>query len=195
GDPVDLSDLVALPRTPEVVQQATDRIMEALTEQVAEIRGGVAPGARLRAGGSRRPVRPGRVAAHPGGRAAGDGPHHGSPHRAGRGDPRWGRPRRAPPSGGIPSPCPTWSRCRAPRRSCSRRRTASWKPSPSRSRRSAVRSPPPSASERGDPVALSDLVALPRTPEVVQQATDRIMEALTEQVAEIRGEVAPAERF
>ncbi len=47
----------------------------------------------------------------------------------------------------------------------------------------------------GDPVDLSDLVALPRTPEVVQQATDRIMEALTEQVAEIRGEVAPAERF
>jgi 1-acyl-sn-glycerol-3-phosphate acyltransferase len=47
----------------------------------------------------------------------------------------------------------------------------------------------------GDPVDLSDLIALPRTPEVVQQATDRIMEALTEQVAEIRGEVAPAERF
>jgi 1-acyl-sn-glycerol-3-phosphate acyltransferase len=47
----------------------------------------------------------------------------------------------------------------------------------------------------GDPVDLSDLVALPRTPEVVQQATDRIMAALTEQVALIRGEVAPAERF
>jgi len=47
----------------------------------------------------------------------------------------------------------------------------------------------------GDPVDLSDLVALPRTPEVVQQATDRIMAALTEQVAVIRGEVAPAERF
>ena len=47
----------------------------------------------------------------------------------------------------------------------------------------------------GDPVDLSDLVALPRTPEVVQQATDRIMEALTEQVAEIRGEVAPFMRF
>ena len=47
----------------------------------------------------------------------------------------------------------------------------------------------------GDPVDLSDLVALPRTPEVVQQATDRIMGALTEQVALIRGEVAPAERF
>ena len=47
----------------------------------------------------------------------------------------------------------------------------------------------------GDPVDLSDLVALPRTPEVVQQATDRIMGALTELVAEIRGEAAPAERF
>jgi 1-acyl-sn-glycerol-3-phosphate acyltransferase len=47
----------------------------------------------------------------------------------------------------------------------------------------------------GDPVDLSDLVASPRTPEVVQQATDRIMAALTEQVALIRGEVAPAERF
>ncbi len=47
----------------------------------------------------------------------------------------------------------------------------------------------------GDPVDLSDLAALPRTPEVVQQATDRIMGALTEQVALIRGEVAPAERF
>jgi 1-acyl-sn-glycerol-3-phosphate acyltransferase len=46
-----------------------------------------------------------------------------------------------------------------------------------------------------DPVDLSDLVASPRTPEVVQQATDRIMAALTEQVALIRGEVAPAERF
>jgi 1-acyl-sn-glycerol-3-phosphate acyltransferase len=47
----------------------------------------------------------------------------------------------------------------------------------------------------GDPVDLSDLVTSPRTPEVVQQATDRIMAALTEQVALIRGEVAPAERF
>ena len=47
----------------------------------------------------------------------------------------------------------------------------------------------------GDPVDLSDLVASPRTSEVVQQATDRIMAALTEQVALIRGEVAPAERF
>ena len=51
------------------------------------------------------------------------------------------------------------------------------------------------AMRAGDPVDLSDLVASPRTPEVVQQATDRIMAALTEQVALIRGEVAPAERF
>ena len=41
----------------------------------------------------------------------------------------------------------------------------------------------------------SDLVALPRTPEVVQQATDRIMDAVTALVAEIRGETPPAERF
>jgi 1-acyl-sn-glycerol-3-phosphate acyltransferase len=47
----------------------------------------------------------------------------------------------------------------------------------------------------GDPVDLSDLVAQPRTTEVVQQATDRIMDALTALVAEIRGEEPPAERF
>jgi len=47
----------------------------------------------------------------------------------------------------------------------------------------------------GDPVDLSDLLGQPRTPEVVQQATDRIMDALTGLVAEIRGEVPPAERF
>ena len=38
-------------------------------------------------------------------------------------------------------------------------------------------------------------MALPRTPEVVQQATDRIMDAVTVLVAEIRGETPPAERF
>ena len=47
----------------------------------------------------------------------------------------------------------------------------------------------------GEPVDLSDLVALPQTPEVVQQATDRIMDALTALVAEIRGEEPPVERF
>jgi 1-acyl-sn-glycerol-3-phosphate acyltransferase len=47
----------------------------------------------------------------------------------------------------------------------------------------------------GDPVDLSDLLAQPRSPAVVQQATDRIMAAVTDLVAEIRGETAPAERF
>jgi hypothetical protein len=47
----------------------------------------------------------------------------------------------------------------------------------------------------GDPVDLSDLVPLEHTPEVVQQATDRIMAALTVLVEEIRGETAPTERF
>jgi len=47
----------------------------------------------------------------------------------------------------------------------------------------------------GDPVDLSDLLGQPRTREVVQQATDRIMAALTGLVAEIRGETPPAERF
>ena len=47
----------------------------------------------------------------------------------------------------------------------------------------------------GDPVDLSDLIPLERTPEVIQQATDRIMAAITRLVEEIRGEKAPAERF
>jgi 1-acyl-sn-glycerol-3-phosphate acyltransferase len=47
----------------------------------------------------------------------------------------------------------------------------------------------------GDPVDLADLLAGPRTPATVQQATDRIMDALTRLVAEIRGESPPAERF
>ena len=47
----------------------------------------------------------------------------------------------------------------------------------------------------GDPVDLADLIDQPRTPEVVQAATDRIMAALTALVAEIRGEEPPAERF
>jgi 1-acyl-sn-glycerol-3-phosphate acyltransferase len=47
----------------------------------------------------------------------------------------------------------------------------------------------------GEPVDLRDLVDLPRTPEVVQQATDRIMAAITALVEEIRGETAPTERF
>ena len=47
----------------------------------------------------------------------------------------------------------------------------------------------------GDPVDLSDLLGLPRTAEVITQATARIMDALTELVADIRGETPPAERF
>jgi 1-acyl-sn-glycerol-3-phosphate acyltransferase len=47
----------------------------------------------------------------------------------------------------------------------------------------------------GDPVQLDDLRAQQPTAAVVRQATDRIMAAIVEQVAEIRGEEAPAERF
>lgn len=47
----------------------------------------------------------------------------------------------------------------------------------------------------GDPVPLDDLVDQPLTPAVVQTATDRIMDALTTLVADIRGEQPPAERF
>jgi 1-acyl-sn-glycerol-3-phosphate acyltransferase len=47
----------------------------------------------------------------------------------------------------------------------------------------------------GDPVDLSDLVGRPRTPEAINQATDRIMAAITSIVSELRGEPAPPERF
>lgn len=47
----------------------------------------------------------------------------------------------------------------------------------------------------GKPLDLSDLVAQPRTPSVIQQATDRIMAAITSLVEDVRGETAPAERF
>ena len=47
----------------------------------------------------------------------------------------------------------------------------------------------------GDPVDLSDLVAEPRSHDVIAEATDRIMTALTEIVADLRGETPPAERF
>lgn len=47
----------------------------------------------------------------------------------------------------------------------------------------------------GSPVDLADLVAQERTPAVIQQATDRIMAAITSLVEEVRGEPAPAERF
>ena len=47
----------------------------------------------------------------------------------------------------------------------------------------------------GDPVDLTDLLALPPSTAVTQQATDRIMAAITALVEDVRGETAPAERF
>lgn len=47
----------------------------------------------------------------------------------------------------------------------------------------------------GDPVPLEDLRAQEHTPDVVKEATDRIMAAIVALVEEIRGEKAPVERF
>jgi 1-acyl-sn-glycerol-3-phosphate acyltransferase len=47
----------------------------------------------------------------------------------------------------------------------------------------------------GDPVDLVDLAALPPSAAVTQRATDRIMDAITALVEEVRGAKAPAERF
>ena len=47
----------------------------------------------------------------------------------------------------------------------------------------------------GDPVDLSDLMGKPLTSDVLREATDRIMAAITELVEELRGEKAPAVRF
>ncbi len=47
----------------------------------------------------------------------------------------------------------------------------------------------------GDPVDLADLMDQPITGEVLHQATDRIMAAITQLVEELRGEKAPAVRF
>lgn len=47
----------------------------------------------------------------------------------------------------------------------------------------------------GPPVDLSDLYDLPVDAAVLRTATDRIMDAITAQLAEIRGEQPPAERF
>lgn len=47
----------------------------------------------------------------------------------------------------------------------------------------------------GDPVDLSDLLELPPSQAVTQQATNRIMAAITALLEDIRGEQAPAERF
>ncbi|MEO7422451.1 MAG: lysophospholipid acyltransferase family protein [Ornithinibacter sp.] len=47
----------------------------------------------------------------------------------------------------------------------------------------------------GLPVDLDDLRAQPLTPEVLHEATDRIMNEVTRLLEEIRGEQAPADRF
>ena len=47
----------------------------------------------------------------------------------------------------------------------------------------------------GDPVDLDDLRDQPLTPEVLRQATDRIMDAVTRLLEDLRGETAPAQRF
>ena len=47
----------------------------------------------------------------------------------------------------------------------------------------------------GAPVDLSDLVGRPRSHEVINEATGRIMAALTAIVADLRGETPPADRF
>jgi 1-acyl-sn-glycerol-3-phosphate acyltransferase len=47
----------------------------------------------------------------------------------------------------------------------------------------------------GTPVPLDDLRKLPMTPEVLREATNRIMDEVTRLLEEIRGEQAPAVRF
>jgi len=47
----------------------------------------------------------------------------------------------------------------------------------------------------GDPVDLDDLRGHLLTPEVLRAATDRIMDAITRELEDIRGERAPAVRF
>lgn len=47
----------------------------------------------------------------------------------------------------------------------------------------------------GDPVGLTDLVGQEHTPAAVHEATDRIMDAVTVLVQDIRGETAPEVRF
>lgn len=56
---------------------------------------------------------------------------------------------------------------------------------------------PPTVIEAraGDPVDLDDLRSQPATHEVITEATDRIMAAITGLLEEIRGEQAPPERF
>jgi len=47
----------------------------------------------------------------------------------------------------------------------------------------------------GDPVDLDDLRDQPLTPEVLHEATERIMDAVTRLLEDLRGETAPAVRF
>lgn len=47
----------------------------------------------------------------------------------------------------------------------------------------------------GPPVDLSDLYGRPQDTAVLREATERVMAAITSQLEQIRGEVAPAERF
>jgi 1-acyl-sn-glycerol-3-phosphate acyltransferase len=47
GEPVDLDDLRGGPATPEVLREATDRIMDALTVLLADLRGEEPPGTRF----------------------------------------------------------------------------------------------------------------------------------------------------
>ncbi|MBF4160414.1 lysophospholipid acyltransferase family protein [Nocardioides acrostichi] len=47
----------------------------------------------------------------------------------------------------------------------------------------------------GEPVDLSDLTAQEHTVAVVKQATDRILDAITAQLAQIRGEAPPEQRY
>jgi 1-acyl-sn-glycerol-3-phosphate acyltransferase len=47
----------------------------------------------------------------------------------------------------------------------------------------------------GEPVDLSDLADDPITPDLLKQATERVMTAITRLLEDIRGEAAPATRF
>jgi 1-acyl-sn-glycerol-3-phosphate acyltransferase len=47
----------------------------------------------------------------------------------------------------------------------------------------------------GQPIDLDDLRAQPLTADVVRQAADRILDAITAQLEEIRGEQAPPQRY
>lgn len=50
-------------------------------------------------------------------------------------------------------------------------------------------------TKAGDPVDLDDLRGRPLTPDVLREATDRIMDAVTALLADVRGEQPPAVRF